>query len=466
MARIAARRSFRHPSASLKEKATFGLELPDIPKEIFISYARSEEAAGVEMEQWLEQYGFTVFRDRNQLDAGAHFPSRLEKAITDSRAVVALLSPHAVTRDWVKRECALALEQGKLVACTLGPLDPGLLPEGMRELHLTDLTGRVGILPAMIELLRTLARKLKRPEIEAIVLDAQRRRTLSKPRPLDPQQIEQLKAEWQALSQKPVVAEILTFFENKVKGSPLEEEFRQWLIRYGQFCGDEAWKWYSGREGHKRDVKLAREFAMSGIKFEDEVAHRVMGLILKRGDLGPPNLELARQEFERAAMMSDVDGAKYLAWMLRNGEGGKEDVSLAAAWFRRAAGGGDASSMAEYATLSMKGLTSETDMRVIRYWYTKAAIAGEVTAKANLAQLLFQGAGVEKDRALALAVEVAEELRSRAPSVFDLQHIGNETLALDIVERYLGAGVGSENVRSRAQALLAKGQKRRRPAKD
>jgi hypothetical protein len=82
----------------------------------------------------------------------------------------------SVIRDRVQRECILALEQGNLVACSLGPLDPGFLPEGMRELHLTNLIGRTGILPGTIELLRTLARKLKRLEIEAIVMDAQRRR--------------------------------------------------------------------------------------------------------------------------------------------------------------------------------------------------------------------------------------------------------------------------------------------------
>ena len=83
MARSDGHNSFRHPSVMLRDKATFGLELPDIPKEIFISYARSDEAAAVWIESFLESYGFTVFRDRNELDSGAHFPSRLEKAIAD-----------------------------------------------------------------------------------------------------------------------------------------------------------------------------------------------------------------------------------------------------------------------------------------------------------------------------------------------------------------------------------------------
>jgi hypothetical protein len=356
----------------------------------------------------------------------------------------------------VKRECTLALEQGKLVACTLGPLNPGLLPEEMRELHLTDLTGRSGILPATIDVLRTLARRLKRPEIEAIVMDAQRRRKLSEPRPLDAQGIEELKAEWHALAQKPVVSEILAFFEGKVKGSPLEEEFRQWLVSYGRFCGDEAWKGYQGLEGRERDAKRAKDYAMAGAEFEDERAHTVLGMILRDGSLAPPNLELARQSFERAALMSDVTGAKYLAWMLRNGEGGKEDVRAAASWFRRAAGGGDAACMTEYANLSAKGLTGETDPRVIRYWYTKAALAGEVTAKQNLAQFLFEGIGGEqdKDRALALAVECAEELLGEAASVRNLQHTANEAIALSTVKGYFEAGVGSEYVRNRAQALI------------
>jgi hypothetical protein len=456
MATPDARNSFRHPSPRLREGGTFGLELPDIPKEIFISYARSEEAAAVEAANLLENYGFTVFRDRTELDSGAHYPSRLEKAIADSRAVVALLSPHSVTRDWVKRECALALEQGKLVACTLGPLDPGLLPEGMRELHLTDLTGRTGILPATIELLRTLARLLKRPEIEAIVMDAQRRRKLSEPRPLDAQGIQDLNAEWRALKQKPVLSEILTFFQDKVKGSPIEEEFRNWMIGYGRFCGDEAWKWYLGREGRKPDAKRAMDLAVVGIGFEDERAQTVMGMILRDGSVVPANLEWARESFERAALMSDITGAKYLAWMLRNGEGGEEDVRAAAGWFRRAAAGGDAGCMTEYAILCIKGLTDESDMRVVRYWFTKAALAGEVTAKLNLAQLMFAGSGGEQDtdRALTLAVEGAEELLAKPAAVRTLQDTANTALALSVVKTCLEAGAGSEYVRSRAQALI------------
>ena len=450
--------SFRHPSVMLGDKGTFGLELPEIPKEIFISYARSDEAGAVWIESYLDSYGFTIFRDRNEIDSGAYFPSRLEKAIADSRAVVALLSPHSVTRDWVKRECTLALEQGKLVACTLGPLDPGVLPEVMRDLHLTDLTKKVGILPGMIELLRTLAHKLKRPEIEAIVMDAQRRRKLSMPRPLDAQEVEELKAEWYDLKvkEKPTLDEILTFFNNKVKGSPIEEEFRQWLIDYGRFCGDEAMKWYYGIEGRSRDSQKASAFAVVGVEFEDERSATIMGMILRDGSLAPPNLELARQSFERAALMCDYTGARILAWMLRNGEGGKQDVRAAANWFRRGAAGGDASCMTEYANLSLKGLTDETDMRVIRYWYTKAALAGEATAKMNLASFLFEGIGGEqdKDRALALAVEGAKEQLNVVGFPRNLQDIANEAIAINTVKSYLEVGVGAEGVRLRAQALI------------
>ena len=153
------------------------------------------------------------------------------------------------------------------------------------------------------------------------------------------------------MKQKPVVSEILAFFEDKVKGSPIEEEFREWLIGYGRFCGDEAWKWFLGREGRKPDAKRAMDLAVAGIAFEDERSHMVMGMILRDGSVIPANLEFARESFERAALMSDVVGAKYLAWMLRNGEGGEQDVRAAASWFRRAAGGGDASCMTEYARL-------------------------------------------------------------------------------------------------------------------
>src|ERR1700683_1184393 len=154
------------PPPRLRFTATFDLIPPDLPCEVFISYARKEERQAVVIDDLLSEFGFSVYRDRKQLDAGDNYPKHLWDAISRSRAVVALLSNTAVTRPWVLRECEWALQNNKLLACAIESIHDESMPTLLRNLHLTDISKeRIGA----HELARALARKLRRPALEALV---------------------------------------------------------------------------------------------------------------------------------------------------------------------------------------------------------------------------------------------------------------------------------------------------------
>ena len=88
--------------------------------DIFISYAREDQAVARRFADALQAEGFTVWWDQ-ALNAGQAFDRVTEQALRDSRAVVVLWSPHSVESDWVRAEAAEADEQHKLVPVLIDP---------------------------------------------------------------------------------------------------------------------------------------------------------------------------------------------------------------------------------------------------------------------------------------------------------------------------------------------------------
>jgi hypothetical protein len=65
--------------------------------DVFISYARSDEASAAELNGWLAGQGFSTFFDRNALRPGMRWVPALEEAIGRSRAVAILAGPHGIS---------------------------------------------------------------------------------------------------------------------------------------------------------------------------------------------------------------------------------------------------------------------------------------------------------------------------------------------------------------------------------
>jgi len=92
--------------------------------DVFISYAREDQAVAAKLRALLELEGWEVWWDQ-QIHAGARWSNEIDRAIRAAKAVVVLWTAHSAGSDWVSREAAIAREQGKLIPVQL---DAGLPP--------------------------------------------------------------------------------------------------------------------------------------------------------------------------------------------------------------------------------------------------------------------------------------------------------------------------------------------------
>jgi TIR domain len=92
--------------------------------DVFISYARQERQHVEPIKNLLERAGFRVFFDIQGIDTGDEFPDVIDQALKQAAVVVAIWSPYALTRPWVKRECRVAHARGVLIPVAIKSLDP------------------------------------------------------------------------------------------------------------------------------------------------------------------------------------------------------------------------------------------------------------------------------------------------------------------------------------------------------
>jgi hypothetical protein len=76
--------------------------------DVFISYARSDEAAAGDLSGWLCAQGFRTFFDRSALRPGLRWVPALEEAIGRAKAVAILVGKHGIgNTQQYERELAL-----------------------------------------------------------------------------------------------------------------------------------------------------------------------------------------------------------------------------------------------------------------------------------------------------------------------------------------------------------------------
>src|ERR1700694_3428245 len=88
-------------------------------RNVFISYAREDQAAAELIANRLRKAGVSVFVDEASLVAGGNWSAQLGRAMQDASAVVVLLSANSRKRTWVDSEVQSALESKKLVVPVL-----------------------------------------------------------------------------------------------------------------------------------------------------------------------------------------------------------------------------------------------------------------------------------------------------------------------------------------------------------
>ena len=94
--------------------------------DVFVSYARSDEAAAAELNGWLSDQGLRTFFDRRELRPGVRWVAALEDAIGRSKAVAILVGKHGIgNTQQYERELALIRQTGDPAFSVIPVLMPG-----------------------------------------------------------------------------------------------------------------------------------------------------------------------------------------------------------------------------------------------------------------------------------------------------------------------------------------------------
>ncbi|MEO7635120.1 MAG: TIR domain-containing protein [Sphingomicrobium sp.] len=108
--------------------------------DVFISYARPDEAQAERVAATLREGGYGVWRD-NELPAHGAYAEAIEERLKTAKAVVVLWSAEAAKSQWVRAEADAARAAGKLIQASL---DGSLPPMPFNQIHCAELSGWTG----------------------------------------------------------------------------------------------------------------------------------------------------------------------------------------------------------------------------------------------------------------------------------------------------------------------------------
>ncbi len=115
--------------------------------QVFISYACEDGELARRLSRSLQDAGFDVWLDENNILPGDNWAEKVSQALKESQAMVVLVSPAAMDSKWVRHEIEFALGakeySGRLVPVFVGPRDKipkDKLPWSLRRLRGIELT--------------------------------------------------------------------------------------------------------------------------------------------------------------------------------------------------------------------------------------------------------------------------------------------------------------------------------------
>lgn len=107
-------------------------------KQAFISYSRKDKTFAARLYEDLEFRGLPVWLDTRDIPAGEVWSREIEQAITACPFFLLLLSPHAVTSEYVRREYRFALAQSlKIIPLLVTPCE---IPEDIAHRQYIDMS--------------------------------------------------------------------------------------------------------------------------------------------------------------------------------------------------------------------------------------------------------------------------------------------------------------------------------------
>lgn len=140
-AKIQRRRKVRAPAVPAVLAASAVVAEPAI--DVFVSYARADQAIAVRVVEMLRSEGFDVWFDE-KLKAGAVWKRSLVAMLARAKAVLVLWSENSVKRPWVQMEADVAMKSNRLVPAELEPCE---VPTRFTSRQIAKLHGWDGVAP-------------------------------------------------------------------------------------------------------------------------------------------------------------------------------------------------------------------------------------------------------------------------------------------------------------------------------
>jgi len=105
--------------------------------DVFVSYARNDEAVAVRVADALRSDGYAVWRD-DELPAHLAYADVIEERLKSAKAVVVLWSAEAARSQWVRAEADAARSAGTIIQATV---DGSIPPLPFNQIQCADLSG-------------------------------------------------------------------------------------------------------------------------------------------------------------------------------------------------------------------------------------------------------------------------------------------------------------------------------------
>ena len=154
---------------------------------------------------------------------------------------------------------------------------------------------------------------------------------------------------------------------------------------------------YDNGWGVERDVEKAAFWYERAAARNIAPAELVLAHMLRRGEIGAPDGELALRRLRSAAHRGSASAQFELGVAYDRGVGVTQNYATAAIWYEKAAAQGLTEAIYNLATLFDEGLGPPKDHLVALAWYRQAARAGNALAENNIGNLYEKGLGVPQD---------------------------------------------------------------------
>jgi len=396
--------------------------------DIFISYAREDEATAQRLRDVLASQGWDVWRDKEGIVTGSSWGTSIETALRDAKCVVVLWSTPALSSHFVRDEAEIGRNANKLVPVQIGDVE---LPIGFRGIQTANLMHWQGELdhPEYRKLVAAIADRIGAGHGSPVV----------KP-PADYWAwLRRLRGTAQSVMARPrfpyyaggvAVAILALWAATRLwSGGDPHDALEQGLKNYfdqryveaesqlvsaarrgsGLAAFYMAAMYFNGN-GVKQDDAKALDWALRGAKLGDVHAQNYVGYLLGSGRGAKQDEEQSLRWYMTAADQGFAPASYNVGLDYANGKGTRADPQKAVEYYRRALDQGEALAGNALGDMYRLGRGVGLDLNRAAYWYKQAADKGDATASTTLGWLYATGQGVAADdqRAVALYQHAAD----------------------------------------------------------